>query len=325
MQVAITNFGARIVSIIVPDKDGKMTDVALGYEKLSGYQKDDEPYFGAIVGRYGNRIGNAQFALDGVTYQLKANNGSASLHGGPEGFQVRAWDVKELSEDSIALTYLSKDGEEGYPGNLTVEVVYTLTDENSIEINYTASTDKLTVVNLTNHAYFNLNGEGNGDINDHVLQINADRYTPIDASSIPTGELADVLGTPFDFMQPTTIGKRVNSDHPQLKLGQGYDHNFALSHADASLNQAALVTGDKAGITLEVLTTEPGIQFYGGNFLDGKENDGKGGNTYHFRTGFCLETQHFPDSPNKPDFPCTILEPGKAYQTQTIYKFSAKN
>lgn len=324
VQVAITNFGGRVVSILVPAKDGKMTDVALGYEKLSGYQKENEPYFGALIGRFGNRIGNAKFTLDGKTYQLAANNGTASLHGGPTGFHARVWDAKQTADNALELTYLSKDGEEGYPGNLNVKVVYTVTDDNELKIDYTATTDKATVVNLTNHTYFNLNGEGSGDINDHVLQINADKFTPVDASLIPTGELKPVAGTPFDFTKPTAIGERVEADDEQLKLGKGYDHNFVLTNGDKSLKQAAVITGPKTGISMEVLTTEPGIQFYGGNFMEGKENDGKAGKAYPFRNGFCLETQHFPDSPNKPKFPTTTLKPGETYNTTTVYKFSVK-
>lgn len=323
MQVAITNFGGRVVNIVVPDKDGKMTDVALGYEKLSGYQKANEPYFGAIIGRYGNRIGNAQFQLDGKTYKLAANNGPASLHGGPTGFHARVWDANQVNDYTLELSYVSKDGEEGFPGNLTCKVVYTLTDDNGIKIDYTATTDKATVVNLTNHTYFNLNGEGNGDINDHILKINATKFTPVDAALIPTGELKDVAGTPFDFTKPTAVGERVDADDAQLKLGKGYDHNFVLTNGDTTMKQAALITGPKTGISMEVLTTEPGIQFYGGNFMEGKENDGKAGKAYPFRTGFCLETQHFPDSPNKPSFPTTTLKPGETYKTSTIYKFTA--
>lgn len=323
MQVAITNYGGRIVSIIVPDKDGKMTDVALGYEKLSGYQKPNEPYFGALIGRYGNRIGNAQFKLDGAAYKLAANNGPASLHGGPTGFHARVWDAVMPNEFTLELSYLSKDGEEGFPGNLSVKVVYSLTDDNAIKMDYTATTDKATVVNLTNHTYFNLNGEGSGDINDHILKINATKFTPVDAALIPTGELKDVKGTPFDFTTPTAIGKRVDAVDEQLKLGSGYDHNFVLTVSDTSMKQAALITGPKTGISLEVLTTEPGIQFYGGNFMEGKENDGKAGKAYPKRNGFCLETQHFPDAPNKPTFATTTLKPGETYKTTTLYKFSA--
>ncbi|WP_207427954.1 aldose epimerase family protein [Pedobacter sp. SYSU D00535] len=324
MKVAITNYGGRIVSIIVPDKDGKMVDVNLGYEKVSGYQQANEPYFGALIGRYGNRIGNAQFTLDGKAYKLPANDNGQSLHGGPKGFHAQVWDAKKINDYTLELTYLSKDGEEGYPGNLNVKVVYSLTNDNAIKMDYTATTDKATVVNLTNHAYFNLNGEGNGSINNHVLLINADKFTPVNASLIPTGELKSVKGTPFDFTTPTAIGQRVDADDEQLKFGKGYDHNFALTNSSTELKQAALVSSPQTGITLEVLTTEPGIQFYGGNFLDGKLTDGKGGKKYEHRSGFCLETQHFPDSPNQTSFPSTVLKPGETYSSTTLYKFATK-
>lgn len=324
MQVAITNYGGRIVSIIVPDKEGEMVDVALGTDKVSSYKREENLYFGAIIGRYGNRIGNAQFTLDGKTYKLAANNGTASLHGGPTGFHIRVWDAKQLNDYTLELTYLSKDGEEGFPGNLNVKVVYSLTNDNGIKIDYTATTDKATVVNLTNHTYFNLNGAGSGEINDHILKINADKYTPVDASLIPLGAHQDVAGTPFDFRSATAIGARVGADDAQLKLGNGYDHNFVLTNGDTTMKQAATITGPKTGISMEVLTTEPGIQFYGGNFMEGKEKDGKGGKAYPFRTGFCLETQHFPDSPNKPAYPTTTLNPGETYKTTTVYKFTAQ-
>jgi len=323
MQVAITNFGGRIVSILVPDKNGNITDVALGYDKLAGYQQT-EPYLGALIGRYGNRIGNAKFTLDGKTYKLPANDNGQSLHGGPKGFHVQVWEAKKINDYTLELSRVSADGEEGYPGNLTVKVVYSLTNDNAIKIDYTATTDKATPVNLTNHAYFNLNGQGNGDINDHVLTINASKFTPVDKTLIPTGEVKDVEGTPFDFTKATAIGARVETDDEQLKLAKGYDHNFVLTNSSTELKQAATVTGPKTGITLEVLTTEPGIQFYGGNFLDGKLKDTKDGKTYDFRSGFCLETQHYPDSPNKPAFPTTILKPGATYKTTTLYKFSVQ-
>lgn len=324
MQVAITNYGGRIVSILVPDKQGNITDVCLGYDKLTGYQQANEPYFGTIVGRYGNRIGKAQFVLDGKTYKLSANDHGNTLHGGPKGFHAQVWDAKKLNDYTLELSRISKDGEEGYPGNLTVKVVYTLTDDNAIKMDYTATTDKATVVNLTNHAYFNLNGQGTGSINDHVLQINASKITPVDSTLIPTGELKDVAGTAFDFTKPAAIGERVEADDQQLKYGKGYDHNFVLTNSSKELKQAAKVTGPKTGITLEVLTTEPAIQFYGGNFLDGTLKDCKGGKAYGHREGFCLETQHYPDSPNKPNFPSTVLKPGDTYKTTTLYKFSAQ-
>ena len=324
VQVAITNYGGRIVSIIVPDKDGKMVDVSLGYDKVSGYQQANEPYFGALIGRYGNRIGKATFTLDGKTVNVPANDHGNSLHGGPKGFHAQVWDAKLVNDYTLELSRVSVDGEEGYPGNLSVKVVYSLTDDNAIKMEYTATTDKTTVANLTNHAYFNLNGEGNGDINDHILQINAAKMTPVDGGLIPTGELKDVAGTPFDFTKPTAIGERVNAEDEQLKLGKGYDHNFVLTDASTKLKQAAKVVGPKTGITLEVITTEPAIQFYGGNFLDGKLTDCKGGKPYQHRTGFCLETQHYPDAPNKPAFPTTTLKPGETYQTTTLYKFGVE-
>lgn len=324
VQVAITNYGGRIVSLLVPNKAGELVDVALGYDKLSGYQQANEPYFGALIGRYGNRIANAEFDLEGKTYQLSANDNGQSLHGGPTGFHARVWDAKVVNDYTLELTYLSKDGEEGYPGNLNVKVVYTLTDDNALKMDYTATTDKTTVVNLTNHNYFNLNGQGNGDINGHILQINATKFTPVDAHLIPTGELRNVEGTPFDFTKPTAIGERVNADYDQLKLGKGYDHNFVLTNSSKDLKLAAKVTGPETGIILEVLTNEPGVQFYGGNFLDGKLVDCKGGKPYQHRSGFCLETQHFPDSPNQPSFPSTTLKPGDTYQTTTLYKFGAE-
>lgn len=324
VQVAITNYGGRIVSILVPDKDGKIVDIALGYDKVAGYEQENEPYFGALIGRYGNRIGKATFTLEGKTYNLPANDHGQSLHGGPKGFHAQVWDAKKVNDYTLELSRVSADGEEGYPGNLSVKVVYTLTDDNAIKMDYTATTDKTTVVNLTNHCYFNLNGEGNGDINDHILMINASKFTPVDSTLIPTGELKAVAGTPFDFTKPTAIGDRVNADDEQLKMGKGYDHNWVLTDGSTNLKQAAKVVGPKTGITLEVLTTEPGIQFYGGNFLDGKLKDCKGGNPYQHRTGFCLETQHFPDSPNKPNFPSTTLKPGQTYKTTTLYKLGVQ-
>jgi aldose 1-epimerase len=325
MKVAITNYGGRIVSIIVPGKDGQPVDVALGCEKVSGYKGATTTYFGALIGRYGNRIGDARFELDGTTYKLAANNGPASLHGGPNGFHAQVWDAKMIDSSRLELNYFSKDGEEGFPGNLNTKVVYTVTDDNEIKIDYTATTDKTTIVNLTNHTYFNLNGEGNGDINDHILQIHASKFTPVDENLIPTGELKDVSGTPFDFTKPTAIGERVDADDAQLKVGKGYDHNFVLNDGSANMKLAAVVIGPKTGVKMEVLTTEPGIQFYGGNFMNTSESPGKGGKAYPFRTAFCLETQHFPDSPNKPNFPSTMLKPGETYKTSTVYKFSVNN
>src|SRR5579863_8527316 len=298
MKVAVTNYGGRIVSILVPDRTGKMADVVLGYDKLDGYLGND-PFFGALVGRYGNRIAKARFSLDGVEYKLAANNGPNSLHGGIKGFDKQVWKAHEIpgARPALELTYLSRDGEEGFPGNLSVKVVYTLAEANELRIDYTATTDKDTVLNLTNHSYFNLAGQGNGDILKHVLMINADRFTPVDSTLIPTGELRSVAGTPLDFREPTAIGARIDSGDEQIRFGKGYDHNFVLNRG-AHLKLAARVTEPESGRVLEVMTTQPGVQFYTGNFLDGTVH-GKGGKAYARRSAFCLETQHFPDSPNQ--------------------------
>jgi aldose 1-epimerase len=321
MQVAITNYGGRIVSILFPDKEHNLIDVTLGYDNLSSYRKANEPYFGAIIGRYGNRIAKGKFTLEGKDYSLAINNGLNSLHGGPTGFSSRVWDGEMLSDKILELSYFSEDGEESFPGNLNVKVVYTLTDDNSIKIDYTAVSDQTTIVNLTNHAYFNLNGESKGDITDHILQLNANQFTPIDEGFIPTGELRSVDDSAFDFRSPMAIGEMISKSDIQLQYANGFDHNFMIMGEMHVLREAAIVTGPRTGIKMEVLTTEPGMQFYTGNFLDGKEKDGKGGNAYHFRSGFCLETQHFPDSPNQPKFPSTILKAGDTYQTTTVYKF----
>ena len=327
VEVGITNYGGAVVSVKVPGRNGKLADVVLGYDNAEGYV-NDKSFFGALVGRYGNRIAHAQFTLDGQTYTLAKNNGDNSLHGGIKGFNKALWTAKPLTVkdgQALELSYLSKDGEEGFPGNLKVTVVYTLTNENGLKISYTATTDKKTVVNLTNHSYFNLAGQGSGDILGHKLMINADKFTPVDAGLIPTGELRDVTDTPFDFRKPTAIGARINRDDEQLKLGGGYDHNFVLNRkSETGESLAARVVEPNSGRVLEVWTTEPGIQFYTGNFLDGKAV-GKGGATYPKRSAFCLETQHFPDSPNQPKFPSVVLEPGKTYHTVTTYKFSVEN
>jgi aldose 1-epimerase len=323
MKAAITNFGGRVVSLWVPDKNGTLTDVILGYDSLAPYQEPDDPYFGALIGRYGNRIGKASFKLNDTTYKLDVNNGANTLHGGRTGFHKRVWDANQTNDHTLELTYVSKDGEEGYPGNLTVKVVYTLTDDNELKIEYNATTDKTTVLNLTNHSYFNLNGEGSGTVNNHLVTIDANRYTPVDTGLIPTGKLVPVAGTPFDFRKPMAIGSRIDANDEQLKNGKGYDHNFVLNNSSKTLHHAATVVGDKSGIQMDVLTTEPGLQFYGGNFLNNKEI-GKGGKVYDFRTAFCMETQHFPDSPNQPSFPSTVLKPGDTYKSTTVYKFSAK-
>ncbi|HXN95393.1 MAG TPA: aldose epimerase family protein [Candidatus Acidoferrales bacterium] len=325
-EASITNYGGAVVSLKVPDRNGKLADVVLGYDNADGYV-NDKSFFGALVGRYGNRIGHAQFALDGKTYTLAKNNGENSLHGGIKGFNKAVWTAKIIPAkdgQSLELSYLSKDGEEGFPGNLKVSVIYTLTDSNALRITYSATSDKKTVVNLTNHSYFNLAGQGSGDILGHLLIIRADKFTPVDAGLIPTGEFRDVAGTPFDFRKELAIGARIDQDEEQLKLGGGYDHNFVLQRSnDPEESLAARVLEPVSGRILEVWTTEPGVQFYTGNFLDGK-TIGKGGVTYPKRSAFCLETQHFPDSPNQPKFPSAVLNAGERYHTITTYKFSVK-
>ena len=320
VEARITTYGGRVVSLTTPDRKGNKADVVLGFDSLTGFA--ESPFFGALVGRYGNRIGGAQFTIDGTEYKLEKNNGANSLHGGSHGFDKVVWTAREVSGGGLELTYLSKDGEEGYPGNLKAVVVYHVTDANELRIDYTATTDKPTVVNLTNHSYFNLKGAGVGDIQDHVMMLNADRYTPVDSGQIPTGELLPVAGTPFDFRKPTAIGARIDQNDEQLKIGKGYDHNYVvLNRKGTGLSLAAKVEEPSSGRVLEVLTTEPGVQFYTGNNLDGSIK-GKGGKTYVRRGGFCLETQHFPDSPNKPKFPSTVLRPGGTYRTTTVFRFS---
>ncbi len=313
-------YGGIITSLKVPDRSGNLGDIVLGFDRIDGYLKA-HPYFGAIIGRYGNRIGKAQFALDGKIYTLAKNNGPNHLHGGLKGFDKVLWTTAAVpGQNAVTFTRTSPDGEEGYPGTLTVNVTYTLNDNNELIVDYHATTDKATPINLTQHSYFNLAGEGSGDILGHELTINADRYTPVDDTLIPTGELASVEGTPFDFRKSTAIGARINGNHPQLKAGRGYDHNWVLSRTGQGLQLAARVVEPKSGRTLEVSTEEPGIQFYAGNFLDGSVT-GKGGHVYAHRTGFCLETQHYPDSPNEPNFPSTILRPGQEYKTRTVFRF----
>ncbi len=323
LRVAITNYGGIIVSLFTPDREGRPGDIVLGFDRLEDYLKG-HPYFGAIIGRYGNRIAGGRFVLDGVEYKLARNNGENHLHGGLVGFDKKVWRPRDWSDaegEHLELRYTSPDGEEGYPGNLQVTVTYTLNEQNQLRIDYFASTDKPTVVNLTNHSYFNLAGEG--DILGHVLRINADHFTPVDAGLIPTGELRPVKGTPFDFTEPVAIGARIEQDDEQLRFGRGYDHNFVLRGGGGSLAEAAEVYEPKTGRVLRVFTTEPGMQFYTGNFLDGSLK-GKYGRIYARRTGFCLETQHFPDSPNKPQFPSTVLRPGQTYRSTTIFEFSAR-
>ena len=322
-EVKITNYGGIVTSLRVPDRNGKLDDIVLGFDNLDAYLKG-HPYFGAIIGRYGNRIAKGRFTLHGLEYKLAVNNGENHLHGGIKGFDKVVWNAKPrkvANGAALELTYLSKDGEEGYPGNLSVKVVYTLTNANELKIDYSATTDKDTVVNLTHHSYFNLAGQGNGDILNHRLFVNAARFTPTDAGSIPTGELRSVRGTPFDFTRATTIGARINQDYEQLKFGKGYDHNFVLNGKIGTLRRVARVSESTSGRVMEVRTTEPGMQLYSGNFLDGTLT-GKNGKVYQQRYGFCLETQHYPDSPNKPNFPNTVLRKGGRYHTITIYKFS---
>jgi aldose 1-epimerase len=323
VQAAITNYGARVVSLLAPDKDGVLRDVALGYDSVGLYVHQPETYFGAIVGRYGNRIAKGKFKLNGKEYTLATNDGPNHLHGGKKGFAAVVWTGKQVNDSTVELTYLSKDGEEGYPGNLKVNVTYTL-DGPALRINYTATADKATVANITNHTYFNLNGQGNGTINNHLLQLNADRYTPVDATLIPTGKIDSVAGTPFDFRQPTVIGSRIDADNEQLKFGKGYDHNFVLNPKDdTTMGEAAKVTGDQSGIVMTVWTDQPAVQFYGGNFMKGS-NPLKGGKKDDYRGAFCLETQHYPDSPNQPSFPSTEIKPGRTWKSTTVYSFGTR-
>jgi aldose 1-epimerase len=325
MVVRIATYGATVVSIEVPDSQGKSADVLLGFDTLPGYL-GPHPHFGGVVGRYGNRIAKGRFTLGGVEYVLAKNNGENHLHGGVVGFDRKVWkgrDASSAAGPAVELTYLSKDGEEGYPGNLTAKVTYTLTDKDELRIDYDATTDKDTVVNLTNHAYFNLAGQGPGDILGHVLTLHASRFTPVREGLIPTGELRPVEGTPFDFRKPTAIGARIEAKDDQLALGGGYDHNFVLDGKMGVLRPAARVVEPGSGRVMEVLTTEPGVQFYTGNFLDGSVK-GKGGQVYAKRSGFCLETQHYPDSPNQPSFPTTTLKAGGRYRTSTVFRFSTE-
>lgn len=323
MEVKITNYGGIITHWTTPDKNGVFEDIVLGYDTLGGYLKSS-PYFGALVGRYGNRIGKAQFTLDGKTYTLAANNGPNSLHGGLKGFDKVIWKAETLDgENALKLTYVSKDGEEGFPGTLSTQVIYRLTDDNALEIEYTATTDKPTVVNLTNHTYFNLTG-GKSDVLSHQISINADRFVPVDATLIPTGTLSDVKGTVFDFTQPKAISAGINDPKDeQIKLGGGYDHCWVVNGAADSLRLAATAYEPTTGRFMEVFTTEPAVQFYTGNFLNGGIT-GKNNVVYNKRFGFCFETEHYPDSPNQPSFPSVVLRPGETYTTKTIYKFSAK-
>jgi aldose 1-epimerase len=326
MEARVINYGGIILSLEVPDRTGELGDVVLGYDSLSGYVASS-PYFGALIGRYGNRIRAGKFALNGETYTLATNNGPNHLHGGDRGFDKVVWSAEPFTRaDSVGVvfSYTSADGEEGYPGTLRAQVAYTLTNDNQLVFDYAASTDKATPVNLTQHSYFNLAGDGARDILGHMVRINADRFTPVDSTLIPTGELRNVEGTPFDFRSPHAIGERIGQADEQLRFGLGYDHNFVLSRSTADeLELAAEVFEPTSGRVMEIFTTEPGLQFYSGNFLDGTLT-GKKGVVYQHRYGFAMETQHFPDSPNQPAFPSTILNPGEEYRTRTIYKFSVR-
>lgn len=322
IEITFTNYGQRLLSLHAPDKNGKFKDVVLGYATLKEFV-ENRNYYGSVIGRYGNRIGKGTFKIGDTTYDLVKNNGENHLHGGTKGFESVVWKVDGYSENSISFSRISPDMEEGYPGNLDVKVIYTLNESNELKINYKASTDKATVVNLTNHSFFNLKGEGNGDITDHVVMINADAYTPVDAGLIPTGKIENVAGTPFDFKTPKTIGRDIDSDFEQLKIGKGYDHNYVINAApknEEGLKLTATITEPASGRTMEVYTSEPGVQFYTGNFMNGSDI-GKTGKPYLFRGSFCFETQHYPDSPNKPEFPSTLLNPGEVYETTTVYKF----
>lgn len=324
LVMKVINYGGIITSLSVPDKNNKMDDVVLGYDSLGGYLKDS-PFFGALIGRYGNRIAKGKFTLDGKAYKLATNNDANHLHGGNKGFDKVFWNIAEDSTDNgvaVKLSYTSKDMEEGYPGNLQAEVIYTLTDNNELKIDYKATADKKTVVNLTQHTYFNLTG-GKQDILSHHLVLNADKFLPVDKTLIPTGELKPVANTPFDFTKPTTIGARIDANDEQLKIAGGYDHCWVLNKSTDGLNTVGNLYDSLSGREITVYTTEPGVQFYSGNFLDGSLT-GKNGTVYNKRFGLCLETQHFPDSPNKPEFPSVVLNPGETYTSQTVYKFSTR-
>lgn len=320
-EACITNYGGRLVSVMVPDKNGKMTDVVLGYDNIGQYVQSDGNY-GALIGRYGNRINRGKFTLDDVEYTLPQNNGAHCLHGGPQGYHARMWDAKQLNDQALELTYLSKDGEAGFPGNLDIKVTYTLTDDNAVGIKYEATTDKKTVVNLTNHSYFNLSGVPGSDVLDQLVMINADNYTPVDSTLIPVG-ISPVDGTPLDLRTPVAIGKQINDPFQQLLFGRGYDLNWVLNTNGDKNVLAAKAYSPTSGIALEVYTNEPGIQFYTGNFMDGKDT-GKHGVLYPHRGALCLETQHYPDSPNHPDFPSVVLNPGEQYLSECIYKFTVE-
>jgi aldose 1-epimerase len=323
--VKILTYGGIVQSLAMPDRHGQMADIVLGYDTLAGYLTNS-PYFGALIGRYGNRIGGAQFTLAGETYPLATNNGPNSLHGGLKGFDKVVWTARPVPTaqgPALILTYVSKDGEEGFPGNLEVTAIYTLTEKNELKLEFTAKTDQLTVVNLTHHSYFNLAGQGQGDILGHVVYLNAEQTTPVDSGLIPTGKFADVTGTPFDFRKPTAIGARINDPDPVLQYGPGYDHNWVIHKPLGEYGLMARVVEPTSGRVMEVWSDEPGLQFYAGNFLDGTIH-GKAGAVYQRRTGFCMEPQHYPDSPNKPQFPSVALKPGQTFRSTLVYKFSTE-
>jgi aldose 1-epimerase len=324
IKACITNYGGRVVNLIVPDINGRYEDIVLGYDRLSDYLSSNEKYYGATIGRFGNRIGNACFSIGSKTYFPEKNNGENSLHGGSGGFHNVYWNVRQVNGQTLELKYFSKDMEEGFPGNLQVKVIYCLAENNELRIDYFAETDQTTVLNLTHHSFFNLTGNPGKTINNHILQIPAKFYTPIDEGLIPTGEIVEVEESPFDFREPAAIGEKINEDNEQLKLGRGFDHNWVLDATgiNKDIRLAARVTEPESGRVMEVYTNEPGIQFYSGNFLNGKDV-GKGGIPYRHRTAFCLETQHFPDSPNKENFPSTLLNPGEEYRSVCVYRFKS--
>jgi aldose 1-epimerase len=320
-EATVTNYGAKIVSLLVPDKLGNFVDVVTGHNSIKEYLSSEEPYFGAVCGRTGNRIANGKFTLEGQEYTLAVNNGPNNLHGGIKGFNAVVWDAKQLDEQTVELTYLSVDGEEGFPGNLTTTITYRLTDDNALEISYQATTDKTTILNLTNHSYFNLSGAGDPYIGDHLLTILAETYLPTDSTAIPYGKPEPVKGTPMDFTTPHSIGSRINEDFQQLIFGKGYDHTYVLNSTDGSLALAVVCESPKTGIVMETYTTEPGVQLYTGNWMTGNFV-AKNGKRYPERSAVCFETQHFPDSINKPEYPSIILKPGEVFNSETVYKFS---
>ncbi|MCC5939468.1 MAG: galactose mutarotase [Lunatimonas sp.] len=325
LEMTVTNYGGRILELFTPDKDGNFEDINLGFDNLDDYMEAGGGYFGAPIGRYGNRIANAQFTLDGKTYQLEANNGPNNLHGWPGGYHAVVWEVLESSDQLLKLKYISADGQAGFPGNLTVIMTYELTDDNEFKIGYEAETDQKTIVNLTHHGFYNLNGHGNGNVHNHLLTLNADYFTPVNEVLIPTGEIAPVAGTPMDFRTPHLVGDRIDDDYPQLKIAGGYDHNWVLNKKDTGNKPelAATVVVPENGRKMEVFTSQPGVQIYTGNFMNGQSKS-KEGKIYEKRGAICLETQHFPDSPNQPNFPSVVLNPGETYQHVCIYKFSVE-